>query len=200
VESAQPSVPELSPVDFDMTIMPARIDYPLSEASTLNGLGNGDFEDVKAVEPLIREPDRIDFDMTIMPGRIDYPLSEPSALNGPGSEDFRDVRSAQPLIHEPGPIDFGLTIIPRGSNYPLTEVSDEPSEFNNQIHWETEEQLSKDPKPSNIGEGLPQSLFEIREYEDDQLPRAIPPVLLAAGVILAVLVIAVGVYYSRLSQ
>jgi hypothetical protein len=54
--------------------------------------------------------------------------------------------------------------------------------------------------PDDEGEEPDETAFSIASDEPEKLPRTLAPLLLAAGVLLVVLLIAVGVYYSHVSQ
>jgi serine/threonine-protein kinase len=95
--------------------------------------------------------------------------------------------------------DFDKTIVPGKIDYSVSD--DEPVGSAEQTAVDGEEMLEGLPFMDTLEEKYQApTLQKDEDYATNELPRSIPIVVLAVGVIVVVLLIAVGVYYSRISQ
>ena len=75
---------------------------------------------------------------------------------------------------------------------PVTD--DEP------VHQAEVVQPAMASETEEISEELADDLVFDSENDDTRVPRSIPPVILAVGVLLFIALIAIGIYYSRTAQ
>jgi serine/threonine protein kinase len=153
------------------------------------------FEEVNA-------PPQIDLDQTIVISKPPADGDKPGPAGTKIDIGADPVARHQPVVTEPGEIDLDMTILPGMIGYQPLKRPSEPLESPGEprVDIENDEQLSRDPEAVSVTDEMQHSAFSNPSDEEAELPRSIPPVLLAAGVILIMLLIGIGVYYSRVPQ
>lgn len=150
----------------------------------------------------VNAPPQVDLDQTIIISKQRADCDKLMPAGSKGDVGAAELARNQPVVTEPGERDLDMTILPGMIGYQPHKRSCEPFESPDEllVDIENDEQLATDPEAVSVTDELQPSAFANPSDEAAALPRSIPPALLAAGVILIVLLIGIGVYYSRVPQ